>query len=107
MVKVKAPSAIVPGISRLGRSAWRNSAAAMGYTANATTNSETPPYVSTAQASTMAKMARCAPSQATMACAMTRAAPEASMSLPNTAPSKNSGKNAITKPPSAGMNTCV
>ncbi len=43
MVKVKAPRAMVPGISRLGRSALRNSAAAMGNTAKATTNSDTPP----------------------------------------------------------------
>jgi len=27
--------------------------------------------------------------------------------VPNTAPSRNSGKNAITKPPSAFMKTCV
>ena len=43
MVKVKAPSAMVPGISRLGMSLWRNSSAAKGYTANTTTNSDTPP----------------------------------------------------------------
>ena len=43
MVKVKAPSAIVPGIRRLGMSLWRNSSAANGYTANTTTNSDTPP----------------------------------------------------------------
>ena len=30
MVKVKAPSAMVPGISRLGMSLWRNSSAANG-----------------------------------------------------------------------------
>lgn len=30
MVKVKAPSAMVPGISRLGMSTWRNSSAANG-----------------------------------------------------------------------------
>ncbi len=30
MVKVKAPSAIVPGISRFGIRAWRNSSAAKG-----------------------------------------------------------------------------
>ena len=43
MVKVKAPSAMVPGTSRLGMSLWRNSSAANGYTANTTTNSDTPP----------------------------------------------------------------
>ncbi|MCY1455634.1 hypothetical protein D9M71_727790 [compost metagenome] len=30
MVKVKAPSAMVPGISRLGMLLWRNSSAAKG-----------------------------------------------------------------------------
>jgi hypothetical protein len=40
MVKVKAPSAIVPGISRFGRFVLRNSAAAMGKTAKATTNAD-------------------------------------------------------------------
>ena len=40
---VAAPSAIVPGIRRLGMPAWRKSSAANGYTANTTTNSETPP----------------------------------------------------------------
>ena len=43
IVKVNAPSAIVPGIRRLGMSLWRNSSAAKGYTANTTTNSDTPP----------------------------------------------------------------
>jgi hypothetical protein len=52
-------------------------------------------------------MARWLPSARVMASAMTRAAPESSISLPNTAPSRNNGKNAITKPPKAGMNTWV
>lgn len=43
IVNVNEPSAIAPGMSRLGTSASRNSAAAIGKTANATTNSETPP----------------------------------------------------------------
>ena len=43
MVKVNAPSAIVAGISRRGTSARRNSSSATGYTAKATTNSDTPP----------------------------------------------------------------
>ena len=55
----------------------------------------------------MASTARPAPSHATMREAMTRAAPESSISLPNTAPSRNSGKNSVMKPPSAFMNTCV
>ena len=43
IVKVNAPSAMVAGISRLGRSTARNSSTAIGYTAKATTNSDTPP----------------------------------------------------------------
>ncbi len=43
MVKVKAPSAMVAGISTLGSSAARNSTDATGQTAKATTNSDTPP----------------------------------------------------------------
>ncbi len=43
MVKVKAPRAMAPGSRRLGMPASRNSAVPMGYTAKATTNSDTPP----------------------------------------------------------------
>jgi hypothetical protein len=43
MVKVKAPSATVAGISRCGMSACRNSASATGTTAKATTKRLTPP----------------------------------------------------------------
>ena len=43
MVKVKAPNAIVPGISLLGISASLNNILARGYRINATTNKETPP----------------------------------------------------------------
>ena len=43
IVTVNAPSAMVPGISRLGMLLWRNISAAKGYTANTTTNSDTPP----------------------------------------------------------------
>ncbi|MCY1466820.1 hypothetical protein D9M71_852770 [compost metagenome] len=43
MVKLNAPRAMVAGISRLGMSLWRNISAANGYTANTTTNSDTPP----------------------------------------------------------------
>ena len=43
IVKVNEPSAIAAGIRRFGMSARLNNAFAIGYTANATTNSETPP----------------------------------------------------------------
>ncbi len=43
IVKVNAPSAMVAGMSRLGTCACRNSDAAIGYTAKATTKSDTPP----------------------------------------------------------------
>ncbi len=43
IVNENAPSAMVPGISRFGILPWRNISAANGYTANTTTNSDTPP----------------------------------------------------------------
>ncbi|MNV97028.1 hypothetical protein D3C71_1921020 [compost metagenome] len=43
MVKLKPPTASVAGISRLGMLLCRNISAANGYTANTTTNSDTPP----------------------------------------------------------------
>ncbi len=54
IVNVNAPSAIVPGKNLFGISASLNNAAAIGYTANATTNKETPPYVNIAQDKTTA-----------------------------------------------------
>ena len=62
IVKVKAPSAIAGGISRCGTAACRNNASATGNTAKATTKRLTPPYVSTAHASTTAMIARVLPS---------------------------------------------
>ncbi len=43
IVKEKAPRAIAPGIRRFGILLWRYSSAANGYTANTTTNNDTPP----------------------------------------------------------------
>ncbi len=43
IVKVNEPSAIAPGIRRFGMACSRNKDLAIGYTANATTNSDTPP----------------------------------------------------------------
>ncbi len=43
MVNENAPRAMVAGISRLGILLWRNISAANGYTANTTTNNDTPP----------------------------------------------------------------
>ena len=60
--------------------------------ANATTNSDTPPYVSTAQASTTVTMAWRGPRRRSIHCAMAVAAPESAISCPNSAPSKNTGK---------------
>ena len=74
IVKVNAPSAIAPGISRLGIPASRNITAASGYTAKATTKSETPPYVRIAHASTTATIARRGPSARTIAAAIDPAA---------------------------------
>ena len=44
IVKVKLPRPMVAGMRRFGTAAARKSDAAMGYTENATTNRETPPY---------------------------------------------------------------
>ncbi len=66
IVKVNEPSAIVAGMSRLGTPASRKRAAAIGKTAKATTNSETPPYVRMPQASTIARIAFVSPSFSTM-----------------------------------------
>src|SRR5258708_26281898 len=52
-------------------------------------------------------MARLLPAQAAICCAMTRAEPESSMTLPNSAPSMNSGKNFPRYLPSSAMNICV
>ena len=43
IVKVAAPSTMAAGIRRLGICACRNSVSAIGYTAKATTNTDTPP----------------------------------------------------------------
>ena len=92
MVKVKAPSAIVPGIRRFGMSVLRNRAAAIGKTAKATTNADTPPYVSTAQQSTTETIARSGPNQALTDRAIDFAQPLSSISLPKMAPSMKQRK---------------
>ena len=99
IVKVKAPSAIAGGIRRCGTAACRNNAAATGNTAKATTKRLTPPYVSTAQASTTAITARVSPSRSVMPRAMESAAPLSSISLPKTPPSRKSGKKLMMKRP--------
>jgi len=57
MVKVNEPKAIHPGISLFGISASLNKILAMGYDIKATTNKETPPYVSNAPDKTMDNIA--------------------------------------------------
>ena len=98
IVKVNAPSAMVAGSSRLGMSDARNSSAAKGYTANATTKRDTPPYVSTAQTSTTAAIACRGPVKRSIPLMIARAKPETSISFPNTAPSRNKGKYNLMNP---------
>src|SRR3546814_2655561 len=67
------------------------------YTANTTTNSDTPPYVRSAQTSTIDSIARCAPTMRMVAATIALEKPEISISLPNTAPSRNTGKYSFRK----------
>ena len=60
-----------------------------------------------AQASTTAKIARCRPRRSLSAWAMASAEPLSSISLPNNAPSRNSGKNCATKRAAPFMKVCV
>ena len=107
IAKVNAPKAMVPPIRRLGISSSRNNAAASGYTENATTNADTPPYSSTPQASTIAAIPCLAPNRWTKVRAMDRAQPESSINFPNSAPSRKIGKYLTANPPIAVMKTCV
>ena len=97
IVNVEVPSAIAAGISRRGISAARKSACAIGASTKKATNRLTPPYVTSAPASTTASIARRAPMRSVMKCAMAVTEPLSSMSLPNSAPSRNSGKNCARK----------
>ena len=107
IVKLKEPSAIAGGIRRCGTAACRKSASATGYRAKDTTKRLTPPYVSSAQASTTAITARAAPIRPVIARAIARAEPLSSISLPNTAPSRKSGKNWTMKRPAPLMSVWV
>ncbi|MMZ58963.1 hypothetical protein D1872_209690 [compost metagenome] len=89
---MNAPRAIVPGMRRFGISAALNSSAANGYTANATTNKETPPYVRMAPTSTIASIARLGPIILITALVIDFAKPDISITFPKMAPNKNTGK---------------
>ena len=107
MVKVKAPSAIAPGISRLGISASRNSAAATGIWRRRRRMPRRRRRSERAQHSTTEMIARSGPSQSLTDRAMRLAEPVSSISLPKIAPSMNSGKNATMKSPVLAMKICV
>ena len=107
IVNVEVPSAIAAGISRRGMSAARKSACAIGAKTKKATNRLTPPYVTNAPASTTASIARRAPSRSVMKRAMASTEPLSSMSLPNSAPSRNSGKNCARNCAALPMNVCV
>src|SRR5438105_9078192 len=89
MVNVNAPSAMVPGIKRFGMPPWRNISAANGYTANTTTNSDTPPYVSTAHTSTMESIARSRPTSLITDDTIDFENPDSSLTLPKLSPTIN------------------
>lgn len=66
MVKVEVPKAIAAGIRRFGIAAARNSAWAIGASTKKATNRLTPPYVTSAPASTTASTARSGPRRSVM-----------------------------------------
>ena len=107
IVNVIVPSAIAAGINRLGMSAARNSACPIGTSTKNATNRLTPPYVTAVPASTTASTARLGPSRPVIHRAIAATEPLSSMSLPNTAPSRNSGKNCRMNPAAAPMNVMV
>src|SRR3546814_20099631 len=95
-VKVKAPSAMVTGIRCLGMSLWRNSYAANGYTANTTTNSDTPQYVRSAQTSKIESIALSTPTKRLVNDTIALENPERQITLPNTTHSSSTKKYRIT-----------
>src|SRR5262245_29360952 len=107
IVNVDVPSRIAPGMRRPGMFAARKSACPIGPSTKNATNKLTPPYVTSAPASTTARIARCGPSFCVIQLAIAVTEPESSMSLPKTAPSRNKGKNCITKPAAAPMKVMV
>src|SRR5262245_57362810 len=107
MVKVEVPSVIAAGINRRGMDAARNNACAMGTSTKKATNRLTPPYVTSAPASTTASTARRSPSRSVVKSAMADTQPLSSMSLPNSAPSRNNGKNCARKAAALPMKVCV
>src|SRR5215471_10644770 len=107
MVNVDVPRAIAAGISRCGMFAARNNSRAIGAKTKKATKRLTPPYVTSAPASTTARIARRCPSLALMKWAMAWTDPLSSMSLPNSAPSRNIGKNCAMNCAALPMNVCV
>ena len=94
IVKVKAPSAIAGGISRCGTFAWRKSACGHGKYGEGD-HEEAHAAVGEQGAGQHHRHhgARLAQRVDVMVRAIESAAPLSSISLPNTAPSRNSGKN--------------
>ena len=106
-MNVEVPSAIAAGIRRRGIAAERNSARAIGARTKNATNRLTPPYVTMAPANTTARIARRSPSRCIMKVAIADTEPLSSISFPNSAPSKNNGKNCARKPAVLDMNVWV
>ena len=93
MVKVDVPSTIAAGISRRGISAARNKLLRHRRQHEKGDEQADPAIGDDAPASTTASIARLLPSRSVMNSAMAVTEPLSSMSLPNSAPSRNSGKN--------------
>ena len=91
IAKEKIPIQSAAGSRRFGISAWRNTYAPNGYMTKATTKTERPPYVSTAQPKSTASTARFSPSTSTILPATDAARPPFSMRRAKTAPNKNTG----------------
>ena len=107
MVKVEVPSMIAAGIRRRGIPPERKRPCAIGAMTNMATNRLTPPNVTIAPPRTTARIARWAPSFRVMKLAIAATEPQSSISLPNSAPSRKSGKNWARKPAALRMNVCV
>src|SRR5699024_611412 len=101
------PNAMAAGMSRLGMRASLNRAVAIGTIVQATSQAETPPYVSNAVATMVENIARFGPKRVVMPLARYLASPVEVMRYPKIAPNKKSGKYWTMKFPRAGINIWV
>ena len=107
IVNVAVPSITAAGNRRFGIFAARNKAWPIGASTNTATNRLTPPYVTRAPANTTASTDRLGPSFSVMNFAIAVTEPLSSISFPNSAPSRKSGKNCAMKSAAELMKVCV